>query len=73
MHNLVRNCHNLGDPQLTELADQLESLVGNSTRMRYPDRMAYPKIPKDVYNEEKATKAYEIANKIVRKVGNRLT
>lgn len=47
--------------------------MGNSTRMRYPDRMAYPKIPKDVYNEEKATKAYEIANKIVRKVGNRLT
>ena len=58
---------------MTELADQLERVVGDSTRMRYPDRMAYPKIPKDVYNEEKATKAYEIADKIVRKVGNRLT
>ena len=58
---------------MTEFAHQLESLVDDSTRMRYPDRMAYPKIPKDVYCEEKATTAYEIANKIVRKVGNRLT
>lgn len=72
VHNLVRNCHNLGDSQLTELAGQLESLVGDSTHMRYPDRMAYPKIPKDAYNKEKGTKAYEIASKIVKNVEKRL-
>ena len=72
VHNLVENSYSLDDSELTELASQLEVLVGESTRMRYPDRMCYPKIPNDVYTVEMATEALEIAKKIVERVRSRL-
>lgn len=68
VHNLVENCYGLEDPQLVELARELENLVGDSTRMRYPDRMSYPQIPNDVYSQGMAQKAREIAEKIVDRV-----
>ena len=49
-------------------ARELESLVGDSTRMRYPDRMSYPRIPHDVYSQGMAARAKEIAEKIVERV-----
>lgn len=55
------------------LASQLEFLVGESTRMRYPDRKFYPQIPNDVYSAEMAKEALEIATKIVERVRDRLT
>lgn len=63
----------LGDPELTELAGQLESLVGDSTRMRYPSRMCYPQIPHDVYTAQMAQEALEIAKKIIERVRGRVT
>ena len=68
MHNLVENCYGLDDPELSQLARELETLVGDSTRMRYPDRMSYPKIPNDVYSRDMAARALEIAEKIVEQV-----
>jgi len=47
--------------------------VGNSTHMRYPDRMTYPKIPNDVYKVEKASGALDLAKNIVNRVRGRLT
>lgn len=73
VHNLVQNCDSLDDPELTQLATELESLVGDSTRMRYPDRMSYPQIPNDVYKAEKAREALEIARKVVERVKGRLS
>ena len=72
-HNLVQNCYGLDDQDLTQLATRLEHLVGGSTRMRYPDRMAYPSIPNDVYKAETANEASQIATKIVQRVKIRLT
>ena len=73
IHNLVQNCHGLDDSELVQLARQLEVLLGDSTRMRYPDRMCYPQIPNDVYSAEMATEALGIAKKVVEGVRSKLT
>ncbi|XP_068670657.1 sacsin-like isoform X3 [Montipora foliosa] len=72
VHNLVENCSDLADTELTDLARQLENLVGDSTRMRYPDRMSYPRIPNDVYSRSMANKAQEIAARTVTHVEGKL-
>ena len=72
-HDLVHYCSGLDDQDLTQLGTRLECLVGGSTRMRYPDRMAYPNIPNDVYKVETAKEASEMATKIVQRVKMRLT
>ena len=72
VHNLVENCYGLEDPELVASARELENLVGDSTRMRYPDRMSYPQIPNDVYSKDMALKAREIAEKIVDRVKRKL-
>lgn len=64
----MRIVFGLGDSELLELARQLENLVVDSTRMRYPDRVSYPQIPNEVYSGETAETAYELARKIVDKV-----
>lgn len=70
---MVENCNGLGDPELTELALQLEILVGDSTRMRYPDRMRFPQIPNEVYSAQMARQALQLAKKIVERVKDRIT
>ena len=45
----------------------------NSTRMRYPDRVCFPKIPNEVYSADMAEEALRLAKKIVQRVKNRLT
>ena len=72
VHNLVENCYGLEDPELVQSARELESLVGDSTRMRYPDRMSYPRIPNDVYSQGMAERAKEVAEKIVERVKMKL-
>ena len=64
----MRIVSRLGDSELLELARQLENLVVDSTRMRYPDRVCYPQIPNEVYSGETAVTAHELARKIVDKV-----
>jgi sacsin len=50
------------------LASELEGLIGDSTRMRYPDRMQYPDIPHSVYTNTMASKAVELADQIIQEV-----
>ena len=57
----------LGRPELSNLASELENLVGGSASMRYPDMTCYPKIPNDVYGHEQATKAHDLAQRILEK------
>jgi len=73
VHNLVQNCNGLNDSELTELAWQLEVLVGDSTRMRYPDRMHFPQIPNDVYSAQMAQQSLQLAKKIVEGVKDRIS
>ena len=73
VHNLEENCHDLNDPELLNLARQLECLVGDSTCMRYPDRMRFPQIPNEVYSAEMAQQALQLVRKIVAHVQSRIT
>lgn len=72
VHNLVQNCHGLNDAELATLASQLESLVGDSARMRYPDRMCFPHIPNEVYSSQDAQRALQLATNIVTRVKGRI-
>lgn len=73
VHNLVEICCGLNDSRLTQLASQLEMLIGNSTRMRYPDNMSFPQIPNDVYTVRLAQGALQLAKKIVERVRSLIT
>ncbi len=53
------------DGSLKDLASQLDKLVGSYFRMRYPDNVACPYIPHDLYTEDQAVQAREIAVKII--------
>ena len=72
IHNLVQNSLTLDDSQLTTLSSQLESRLGDSTRMRYPDQVCFPRIPNDVYSNDMAQEAVGLARSIVDKVRNRV-
>ena len=65
VHDLSDNARGLGDAVLSSLASGLESLVGGSARMRYPDRTRFPSIPHDVYSSEMAQEAQEYAKNIL--------
>ena len=73
VHNLVQNCNDLNDSELTNLARHLERLVGGSTRMRYPDQVSAPKIPNEVYSAEMAQQALQLSQNIVMRVKDKIT
>ena len=63
VHDLVQISITLDDSVLETLSRDLQCHLGDSTRMRYPDQMEFPGIPNDVYTEEKARYAKEMARK----------
>ncbi|XP_067666364.1 sacsin-like isoform X2 [Haliotis asinina] len=67
-HDLSSLSSGLGNPSLTRLAFQLQSVIQDFNRLRYPDRLAYPRIPADVYTRADASQACELAGSIVRLV-----
>ena len=73
VHNLVENCNDLNDSELTNLARDLERLVGSSARMRYPDQVSSPKIPNEVYSVQMARQALQLSENIVMRVKDRIT
>ena len=64
-HNLYTNASGLGSAELTALASSLEGLLGDSARMRYPDRTGFVEIPNDVYTHDMAVKAQSYAERIL--------
>lgn len=72
VHNLVEICCDLNDPELSSLARQLEGLVGDYSRMRYPDRIRFLQIPNEVYTSQMAQHALQLAKKIVARVESRI-
>ena len=72
-HSLVQICSGLNDSELTQLASQLEDVVGDHTRMRYPDTVRFPQIPNEVYEVGMAQDALQLAKEIVERVQNRIT
>ena len=72
VHNLIQNSLMLDDSRLITLSSELENLVGDSTCMRYPDRLDFPKIPNDVYKERDARQAEKVAREILENVRSRV-
>ena len=72
VHSLVQICAGLNDSELIQLASQLEGIVGDSTRMRYPDMVCFPQIPNEVYTVQMAQKALQLAKRIVERVQSRI-
>ncbi|XP_022809377.1 sacsin-like [Stylophora pistillata] len=65
IHNLLQNSLALKDSNLTSMSSHLESLLGDSTRMRYPDQVCCPRIPSDIYTHEMACEALRLATRIL--------
>lgn len=65
VHNLVQNSLMVDDSELTTLSQDLERNLGDSTRMRYPDQMEFPRIPNDVYTEEMARQALRVTTQLL--------
>ncbi|KAK6179092.1 hypothetical protein SNE40_011528 [Patella caerulea] len=63
-HNLNHVACGLPYPDLVQLATELQSTIGEHTRMRYPDKLSYPNIPHDAYNESHSTTACTLTRKI---------
>ena len=55
---------------MSKLATELENRLVDSTNMRYPDRLRFPQIPKDVYSVEAAREALRLAREILQRVRN---
>jgi len=72
IHDLVQNALKLDDSQLTTLSSQLENRLGDSTRMRYPDQVWFPRIPNDIYSRDMAQDALGLATSILDKVRSRV-
>ncbi|KAK6180312.1 hypothetical protein SNE40_012494 [Patella caerulea] len=65
-HNLNSVASGLPNSDLVQLAAELQSTIGEHTRMRYPDKLSYPNIPHDAYNESVSTSACRLTRKIIR-------
>ncbi|KAK6178774.1 hypothetical protein SNE40_011284 [Patella caerulea] len=64
-HNVYQVACGLPYDNLKTLALELQNMIGDHTRMRYPDTLSYPQIPNDVYNKDHSQRGCEIARKIV--------
>lgn len=62
-HNLTAIASGLG-PEIQELANSLDSLLGNHLYMRYPDIIEMPKIPSDIFNATVSTKAIQLTQRL---------
>lgn len=69
---MIELCSGLNDPELRLLAGQLETLVGSHARTRYPDTVCFPRIPNEVYDEQMAMDALQLARKIVEIIQGRI-
>ena len=72
-HNLRILASDLEIDGLQELASMLEQLLGSSSKLRYPDRWLFPKIPHDQYTSGMADQAVRITSEIIDKVGEFLS
>ncbi|KAK3594191.1 hypothetical protein CHS0354_030738 [Potamilus streckersoni] len=71
-HDLVQIASGLNNTNLSELARQLQCLVGEHTRMRYPDRFCIPSIPADFFTSEHSAKACDLTKEILNLVDEML-
>ncbi|XP_046556547.1 sacsin-like [Haliotis rubra] len=62
---IIKAASRLENVHLSELVTQLQNVVGDDDRMLFPDRLACPNIPADVYTENTARQACELAERVL--------
>lgn len=62
-HDLRTIALGLG-PKIQELANSLDSLLGNHLYMRYPDILEMPKVPSDIFNANTSSRAIQITQQL---------
>ncbi|VDI50995.1 sacsin [Mytilus galloprovincialis] len=66
-HSLITEV-SMSNPTLQKAAEDLERLVGDYTRMRYPRPAYFPKTPSDLYSNSDAKEALKLAKIIIKTV-----
>ncbi|XP_063424962.1 sacsin-like [Mytilus trossulus] len=66
-HSLITEV-SMSNPTLQKAAEDLERLVGDYTRMRYPRPVYFPKTPSDLYSHSDAKEALKHAQIIIKTV-----
>ncbi|XP_071155498.1 sacsin-like [Mytilus edulis] len=66
-HSLITEV-SMSNPTLQKAAEDLERLVGDYTRMRYPRPAYFPKTPSDLYSHNDAKEALRLAKIIIKTV-----
>ncbi|XP_046575222.1 sacsin-like [Haliotis rubra] len=62
---IIKAASRLGNVRLSELVTQLQNVVGDDDRMLFPYRLACPNTPADVYTENTARQACELAERVL--------
>lgn len=60
----LRNVANGLEPEIRELANALDALLGSQSRMCYPDILQMPKIPSEMFDATVSAEAIEITQKL---------
>nr|KAG5705528.1 hypothetical protein BaRGS_009181 [Batillaria attramentaria] len=66
--SLMQLATKVNDRELIVLVEDLESRIGNNKQMRYPAVFSYPHIPDEVYHENHAKVAFQLAVQIIERV-----
>ncbi|KAK7495445.1 hypothetical protein BaRGS_00013384 [Batillaria attramentaria] len=66
--SLMQLATKVNDRELILLVEDLESRIGNNKQMRYPAVFSYPHIPDEVYHENHAKVAFQLAVQIIERV-----
>ncbi|XP_064647152.1 sacsin-like [Lineus longissimus] len=69
-HNLPDIAELHGDETLKGLADEIAQELGDGMKLRYPDRLSFPRIPHDLYGEETCSRIYGLTERLVQRVGH---
>ena len=71
-HDICKLAAMTGDAILQDKACQVQGIVGVSSRMRYPDMLPSPKIPRDAYSLDDALHAYQSTQSSLRLIYHRI-
>ena len=58
-------CSSVANSELRDLAQELENIIVNYSRLRYPRLNEFPYAPSELYTTENAVKTIELATKII--------
>ncbi|XP_060068841.1 sacsin-like [Ylistrum balloti] len=58
--------------ELIAVLTDIENLVGNYSKMRYPDVLEYPRLPADLYTKDQVNKLKDLTESVMEMIENRV-